>query len=178
MTDVELVPMSRRHLRSVQRIEEAVYPRPWTPGLFRSELAHGDQRTYLVAQAAGRVVGYGGVMYVLPDAHVSTMAVDPGYQRGGVGSRLLVGLCRAAIAAGATALTLEVRVSNDAAQSLYRRFGFAPAGARKGYYPGGPGSTEAEDALVMWAHDIDHPDFAERLDALASLPVRTEGARR
>jgi ribosomal-protein-alanine N-acetyltransferase len=87
---------------------------------------------------------------------------------------LLLGLCRAAIDSGATALTLEVRVSNEAAQSLYRRFGFVPAGARKGYYPPIAPATVAEDALVMWVHDIDHPGFTERLDNLAA--GLTEGA--
>lgn len=162
---VALAPMRRRHLRAVVAIEEQVYPRPWTPGLFLSELALGDQRTYLVAMVDGRVVGYGGVMYVLPDAHVTTVAVDPASQRRSIGARLLLAMCREALAVGATALTLEVRVSNEAAQSLYRRFGFVPAGARKAYYPPEAGGV-AEDAIVMWAHDIDHPDFAARLDGI------------
>ena len=163
MLDVVLAPMRRRHVRSVVRIEEQVYPRPWSAGLFLSELGQRDQRTYLVAKVEGRVVGYGGVMYVLPDAHVTTLAVDPAWHRNAIGTRLLVALSRAAIAKGATALTLEVRSSNAAAQALYRRFGFAPAGVRKGYY----GDT-GEDALVMWAHDTDSAAFAERLDAIAS----------
>jgi ribosomal-protein-alanine N-acetyltransferase len=155
-------PMRRRHVRSVVRIEQASYPRPWTSGLFLSELAQRGARTYLVATAGGRVVGYGGAMYVLPDAHVTTVAVDPELRRQAVATRLLLALCRAAVDHGATALTLEVRVSNEAAQALYRRFGFVPAGARKGYYPAddqGP----AEDAIVMWLHDIDAPAFADRL---------------
>ena len=102
-------------------------------------------------------------MYVLPDAHVTTIAVDPAWHRNAIGTRLLVALSRAAIVKGATALTLEVRSSNAAAQALYRRFGFAPAGVRKGYY----GDT-GEDALVMWAHDTDSAAFAERLDAIAA----------
>lgn len=163
VADVVLTPMRRRHLRGVLRIEEGAYPRPWSMALFLSELAAGDARTYLVAKVDGRVAGYGGVMYVLPDAHVTTLAVAPAHRRQAVGTRLLLALCRAAVAKGATALTLEVRVSNEAAQALYRRFGFAPAGIRKGYY-----SDTGEDAIVMWAHDIDEPAFAERLDAIAS----------
>lgn len=161
--DVVLAPMRRRHLRSVLRIEDQVYPRPWTSGLFLSELAQRDHRTYLVAKVAGRVVGYGGAMYVLPDAHITTIAVDPQHQRAAIGTRLLVGLCRDARSRGATALTLEVRVSNAAAQAMYRRFGFAPAGARKAYY-----ADTGEDALVMWAHDIDHAGYAARLEAIAA----------
>lgn len=166
---VVLAPMRRRHLRSVLRIEQQVYPRPWTSGLFLSELAQRDNRTYLVAKVGGRVVGYGGAMYVLPDAHITTIAVDPERQRETIGTRLLLGLCEAASEKGATALTLEVRVSNVGAQAMYRRFGFVPAGARKAYY-----ADTGEDALVMWAHDIDHPEFGERLAAIAAgLPGST-----
>jgi ribosomal-protein-alanine N-acetyltransferase len=169
VTDVVLTPMRRRHLRGVLHIEEQVYPRPWSMALFLSELALRDHRTYLVAKVEGQPVGYGGVMYVLPDAHVTTIAVDPKLQRRAIGTRLLLALARASVAKGATALTLEVRVSNIAAQALYRRFGFAPAGMRKGYY-----SDTGEDAIVMWAHDIDAPEFAERLDAIAAeIPGRT-----
>ena len=169
MTDVVLTPMRRRHLRAVLRTEEQVYPRPWSMALFVSELALRDHRTYLVAKVDGRVVGYGGVMYVLPDAHITTLAVDPAAQRQAVGTRLLLALTRAAVAKGATALTLEVRVSNVAAQELYRRFGFAPAGVRKGYY-----TDTGEDAIVMWAHDIDAAAYGDRLDAIAAeVPGRT-----
>jgi len=167
--DVVLTPMRRRHLRAVLRTEEQVYPKPWSTALFLSELALRDHRTYLVAKVDGRVVGYGGVMYVLPDAHVTTIAVDPSTQRRAVGTRLLLALTRAAVAKGATALTLEVRVSNIPAQELYRRFGFAPAGVRKGYY-----ADTGEDAIVMWAHDIDAAAYAARLDAIAAeIPGRT-----
>jgi [ribosomal protein S18]-alanine N-acetyltransferase len=177
MIDVVLSPMRRRHVRSVVRIEEQVYPRPWSAGLFLAELAVRDQRTYLVAKVDDRLVGYGGVMYVLPDAHVTTLAVDPAWHRQAIGTRLLVALSRAAVTAGATALTLEVRASNTPAQELYRRFGFAPAGVRKGYY-----ADSGEDALIMWAHDIDTAEFGDRLDAIAAgIPggtsVATAGAK-
>lgn len=169
VVDVVLAPMRRRHLRSVLRIEEQVYPRPWSTALFVSELGLRELRTYLLAKVDGVVVGYGGVMYVLPDAHVTTLAVDPSAQRRAIGTRLLVALARAAVAKGATALTLEVRTSNEPAQALYRRFGFAPAGVRKGYY-----ADTGEDAIVMWAHDVDAPEFADRLDEIAAaVPGRT-----
>ena len=175
MTAVVLEPMRRRHVRSVVAIEEQVYPRPWTSGIFLSELALDRERDYVVAKLDDKVVGYGGALYVLPDAHITTVAVEPSCQRRSIGARLLARLCRAAIERGATALTLEVRVSNEAARSLYQRFGFVPAGARKGYYPPAPGTSgPSEDALVMWAHDIDRPEFAERLGAIgASLATTT-----
>ena len=65
-------------------------------------------------------------------------------------------------------MTLEVRVSNAGAQALYTSFGFVPVGVRKKYY------ENVEDAIVMWAHDIDQPEFASRLRALeAGIPGRT-----
>lgn len=172
--DVTLERMRRRHVRAVVAIEDQVYPRPWTPGLFLSELAMEGQREYVVAKTAGRIVGYGGALYVLPDAHITTVAVDPTSQGRSIGARLLLHLCWAAIAKGATALTLEVRMSNGPARALYQRFGFVPAGARKGYYPPAPGSGgQPEDALVMWAHDIDRPEFADRLAAIEAALTTT-----
>lgn len=163
--------MRRRHLRAVQRIEAASSPRPWSQQVFLAELEQVDERTYLVARAGSRVVGFAGLLYVLPDAHVTTVAVDPAWRRRGVATRLLLALAREAVARGATALTLEVRVSNTGAQALYRRFGFAPAGVRRGYYPPPPSPPgaepqPAEDAIVMWAHDVDAPAYGARLDAI------------
>lgn len=165
---VDIVHMRRRHLRSVLRIESQVYPRPWTLALFMSELALRSTRVYLVAKVDGMIVGYCGLMLVAEEGHVTTIAVDPAWQRRGVGARLLLTLSRAAISRGCRGLTLEVRMSNHGAQAMYRRFGYAPAGIRRGYY------TETnEDALVMWAHDVDLPTYADRL---AAIEASIEGA--
>lgn len=163
---VHLTSMRRRHLRSVLRIESQVYPRPWSLSLFMSELALRGSRAYYVARVGGEVVGYGGLMVSCEDGHVTTLAVDPAWHRRTIGTRLLLTLAGEAIRRGATSLTLEVRVSNAAAQELYRRFGFSPAGIRKNYYV-----ETNEDALVMWAHDIDSPEYLRRLQAIeAGIP--------
>jgi ribosomal-protein-alanine N-acetyltransferase len=166
---VHLTPMRRRHLRHVTRIEQQVYPRPWSLGLFLSELSLRGTRLYLVARVGSTVVGYAGMMLVVGEGHVTTLAVDPAWHRHKVGTRLLLALLRWAVDRGATALTLEVRVSNQPAQALYRGFGFAPAGMRKNYYV-----DTNEDAIVMWAHDVGRPEFAERLRSIeAGIPGRT-----
>jgi ribosomal-protein-alanine N-acetyltransferase len=116
------------------------------------------------------------MMLVVGEGHVSTLAVDPRWHRYGIGSRLLLALARESIARGMTALTLEVRLSNQPAQNLYRKFGFAPAGLRKNYY-----TETGEDALIMWAHDVDAEAYQRRLsDVEASIPGITvmEGALR
>jgi ribosomal-protein-alanine N-acetyltransferase len=167
--EVHLVPMRRRHLRSVLRIEAQVYPRPWSLSLFLSELALRSTRVYTVARAHGTVVGYSGLMLTGPDAHVTTIAVDPEYHRHGVGTRLLANMARQALDRGAHHLTLEVRMSNRPAQALYQKFGFLPAGVRKNYYV-----ETNEDALVMWADDIDSEAYLERLDRIeAAIPGTT-----
>ena len=160
---VTVVPMRRRHLRGVSRIEGAVCPRPWSVGLFLSELGGGASRRYLVARAGTSVVGYGGLMVGAGEGHVTTLAVDPSWQRRAVGTRLLLALARWGIDEGCSGLTLEVRMSNGAAQALYRRFGFVPAGIRRNYY-----AETNEDALIMWAHDVDAPSYAQRLAAIAA----------
>ena len=157
---VHLVPMRRRHLRSVLRIEGLVYPKPWTLSLFLGELALRNSRYYIVARVEGEVVGYAGIMLSLDEAHVTTIAVDPAWQRHGIGRRLLLNLVRAARARAARHLTLEVRVSNQPAQRLYHEFGFDTEGLRKNYY------ESREDALIMWAHWIDSDAYADRLGAI------------
>ena len=158
---VQIVPMRRRHLRSVLRIESQVYPRPWTLSLFLSELNLTASRAYYVARVDGAVAGYGGLMFVGEDAHVTTIAVDPARQRSKVGQRLMATLVREALRRDAENLTLEVRAGNEPAQALYRKFGMAPVGVRKGYY-----AESGEDALVMWVHGIDGPEYGARLDRI------------
>ncbi len=161
-----ITPMRRRHLRQVLRIDHAVYPRPWSLGLYLGELATIEGRSYLVARRGTSVIGYAGLMVIVGDAHVTTVAVAPAHQHQGVATRVLLVLVRDAIALGAERITLEVRASNTAAQALYSRFGFAPAGVRKGYYV-----DNREDAVIMWAIDVTGPEYAERLARIeASLP--------
>ena len=75
----------------------------------------------------------------------------------------MLNIARTARDGGTRNLTLEVRVSNKPAQALYYRFGFHPAGVRKNYYV-----ETNEDALVMWAKDIDSGAYARRLATLES----------
>lgn len=156
--------MRRRHLRKVMSIESRVYPRPWSASLFLSELTQRSTRTYLVARYEGEVVGYGGLMFTGREAHVTNIAVDPEFHGLKIGTRLLFTLITEAIGRGATTLSLEVRVSNAVAQSMYLKFGFSVAGTRKGYY-----IETNEDALVMAVNDAGSTDYRRRLQA-----IRTE----
>lgn len=161
--EVVVERMRRRDLRrGVMEIEAASYPRPWSHGVFVSELdqMRRGHRHYLVARRARSVVGYAGLWFTADEAHVTNVAVAPELRREGVATRLLLGLADVAIARGCVAWTLEVRVSSTGAQDLYRRFGFAPAGVRTRYY------ENTEDAIVMWCHDIQSERYRALLEEL------------
>lgn len=157
---VVLRPMTEADIVSVSAIDDLVYERPWSADFLRGRVPGSDNRIHLVAESDSAVVGHAGLTVVADEGHVTTVAVHPDVQGGGVGACLLAGLCRAAVAAGLASMTLEVRVSNEAAIGLYRRFGFAPAGVRPRYY-----ADRDEDALIMWLHDIGDPAFLERVEA-------------
>ena len=156
-----LVPMQHWHLHEVHTIDTLVYPRAWSVALLRQELAMRDTRYYVVIEIDRRVVAHAGIMYVAGEGHVTTVAVHPDWQGHGLASHAMVALCRDAIERKISALTLEVRVGNERAIALYRRFGFAPAGVRKNYY-----AETGEDALIMWAHDIEQPAYEARLSGI------------
>lgn len=165
---IVIEPMRRRHLRQAMPIEQAAYPTSWSRSVFESELdqVRSGARRYLVASSGRRVIGYAGVWIVAdPDgdqAHVTNVVVAPEHRRTGVASRLLLALADEIIGRGCVAWTLEVRASSVGAQELYRRFGFVPAGVRTRYY------DNREDAIVMWCHDIDTPEYRHRLTELAT----------
>lgn len=174
LSEIEITPLRRRHLRRVLAIERAVYPRPWTAGLFASELSQPDTRAYLVALSptsrledvrtawpVRTVVGYGGILVQVGEAHVTTLAVHPAHHRRKVASRLLLALLREARARDAGAATLEVRAANHGAQRLYGAFGFVPAGVRPRYY-----AETGEDAVIMWLHDLKSDEVTARWEAI------------
>ena len=154
---VNIRSMETADLPAITAAEQRMFSHPWTEGIFREELAAPNRR-YFVAEEDG-IAGYAGLMMIERDAHVTNIAVIPEYRRRGVATKLMLEVVEAALSAGAQHLTLEVRMSNTDAQALYRRFGLAPVGVRRGYYDG-------EDALIMWALDIDTPGYRDRLDAI------------
>jgi ribosomal-protein-alanine N-acetyltransferase len=150
-------PLTIDDLDRVVALEAANQPAPWSEGVFRDELA-AENRVYLAADEDG-VVGFGGVMLVDDEAHVTNLLVDQEWRRRGIGLELMLGLIDAALEKEARHITLEVRSENEPARRLYARLGLAPVGVRRGYYGD-------DDALILWAHDIDSPDYRDRLEGL------------
>ena len=161
MRSLSIRPATTRDLRSLVRLEEASFPEPWNENLLRTELEGGPSRR-TVAVRGRRIVGCLGLMTVEDEVHVNTLATDPEHRGQGIATRLLLDGISASLSDGARHLTLEVAASNHAAQSLYRKFGLAPVGVRRGYY------ADGEDGLVMWAYDLDHPDEVTRRATIAA----------
>lgn len=97
----------------------------------------------------GRIIGFAGMWHMFEEAHVTTIGVDPSHRGHGLGELLLVSLIDQALRRKASWMTLEVRVSNEPAQALYRKYGFTVQGTRKRYY-----SDNNEDAYIMWSPQL------------------------
>lgn len=138
--------MRAADLPAVTVLEQELFPEDaWSAEMFASELGTGAAgRYYLVAEQAGQIVGYAGLLVSGGQADVLTMAVAAPHWGRGIGSALLTALLAEAARRGAAEVFLEVRADNPRAQRLYRRHGFTEAGLRRGYYQ--PSST---DAIVM-----------------------------
>lgn len=112
-------------------------------------------------QDGPEIVGFAGLWLRLDEAHVTTIGVKPEYRGRGIGELLLVSLFDITAELGGSWLTLEVRVSNHVAQSLYRKYGFRESGTRRHYY-----SDNGEDALIMWSESIVSPNYQAQLARL------------
>ena len=113
------------------------------------------------------IVGFTGFWVMADEAHVTSIAVREAYRRRGIGELLLIYTIDLATRLKARIVTLEVRVSNTDAQSLYTRYGFTEAGVRQGYYVDrGYNIDNREDGLLMSTQDINSAAFQEQLQQL------------
>lgn len=141
---IELLPMLPADLDAVLAIEYRVCPFPWSRANFADSIS--SRYSCWVCRVDSKLAGYFVLMLAVDDAHLLTIAVAESHQRQGLGARLLRQAMVIARAGGATTLLLEVRPSNAKALAMYRHFGFAQVGVRRGYYPAAAGR---EDALVL-----------------------------
>lgn len=138
--------MTLDDIDTIARIERECFTSPWSAEAFRMELSQNHFAKYMILERNGETIGYGGMWLIVDEAHITNIAIREPHRGQGLGERLLREMMRTAAWLGALRITLEVRVSNDRAQSLYRKLGFYDAGMRPRYY-----SDNHEDALIMWA---------------------------
>ena len=135
-----------KDLPAMAEIERRCFHTPWSEESLRDDLTGNPLSVYMVLEAeSGDVAGYMSLWRILDEGHINNVAVLPEYRRRGGASDMLEFMLEYSEKNGISSHTLEVRVSNEGAIGLYRKFGFKEAGVRKGYY-----EDNGEDALIMW----------------------------
>jgi len=145
--------MAEADVPAVHEIDVLSFSLPWPERSFRFELTNNPVSRCWVADVDGRIAAMIVVWMIVDEAHVATIATHPEFRRQRIGERLLAHALLSAKAEGAVKSLLEVRVSNEAAQTLYRRFGYVEDGRRPNYY-----KDNNEDALLM-SLDLARFDF-------------------
>ena len=128
-------------------VEEKCFSVPWSREAFWRDASNTDAY-YLLAidtRQNDRIIGYVGCWILAYEGSITNVAIDPEYRRQGIGRKMLLKLIEIVKEKGVTALTLEVRVSNAPAISLYEGLGFKSVGQRPKYY-----TNPVEAAEIMW----------------------------
>lgn len=196
-----IAPMQIDDIPDVSRVERQCFTNPWPQSAYRRELRNPGNNAYIVLwqhddsqpphaaeESRGalsmlpffrrgerasddQIVGFAGMWMLYDEAHVTTIGVLPELRGKGLGELLLVRLFEVAYERKAEWVTLEVRVSNASAQSLYQKYGFTQQGVRRRYY-----SDNGEDAYIMWSPSIRTDEYRQRFAALRDrLHERLDG---
>jgi ribosomal-protein-alanine N-acetyltransferase len=149
--EFQIVPATVAMLPEILQLEEACFSAPWTRKMFEAELTGNPFARFLVAtdqtgtdSAARTIVGYHCFWIVFDELRLMNLAVHESMRRRGIGRALATEAIVRGFAQAATRAVLEVRASNEAAQSLYRQLGFVPISTRRHYY-----LSPLEDAVLM-----------------------------
>ncbi|MEG5162576.1 ribosomal protein S18-alanine N-acetyltransferase [Microcoleus sp. AT3-A2] len=179
MRFLQIKHLAAEHLNSAVELDRLCFGGLWTLegygrelgspnsdllGLWASETEVGESAQNLARTGAPplqippTLIGLGCLWAILEEAHITILAIHPRFQGQGLGQALLWVLLNKAHYRQLERATLEVRESNLAAVSLYKKFGFKEAGRRKRYY-----EDTREDALVMWRSGLEKPEFQQYL---------------
>jgi ribosomal-protein-alanine N-acetyltransferase len=152
-SQIRIRKMKLDDLPVVREIDRLSFPIPWPERTYRFELLDNPSSHLLVAEKiiGGRclVVGYVGYWLIVDELHISTIAIHPECRQQGLGTCLIQKVLAQGARLGVLIATLEVRVSNDSAIHLYRKFGFNIVGTRPRYY-----RDNDEDAYLMSLEDL------------------------
>ena len=162
--EIKIQRMQKSDVDNVINIEERAYgEHHWSKESFLNELSNDLARYYAAFDTDGNLVGYAGCWQILEEVHITNIAVSPDFRRKKIGERLLRKIIDDCYANKAKYITLEVRVSNNAAIKLYEKYGFKSLGTRKGYY-----QNNNEDALIMWTENIFYDKFKLNYEKILS----------
>ncbi|WP_071461368.1 ribosomal protein S18-alanine N-acetyltransferase [Bacillus massilinigeriensis] len=144
---IDFRSMTLKDIDSIYEIESRSFATPWSKEAFYNELIKNQFAVYTVVDVDNKTVGYGGMWIIIDEAHVTNIALYPEFRGHGLGEALMRRMMDIAKERGVRTMTLEVRVSNEPAKSLYRKLGFSDGAIRKQYY-----TDNMEDAIVMWVN--------------------------
>ncbi|KOO42279.1 ribosomal protein S18-alanine N-acetyltransferase [Priestia koreensis] len=144
-TTVTFRMMDVNDIDQVVGIEQLSFSTPWSKEAFVNELTQNQFSKYVVMEENDVIIGYCGLWVIIDEGHITNVAILPSHRGQGLGEKLMRKVMELSMEFGARTLTLEVRVSNHVAQSLYKKLGFEAGGLRRNYY-----TDSQEDALVMW----------------------------
>jgi len=129
----------KNDIAALVALENECFSEPWSETAFVDFIDGGG--ILYKAESDGKVVGYAGMYLSFGDGSVTNIAVTAAYRRNGIGAALLKALSDTP---DTERLFLEVRESNQAALSLYEKYGFTKDGIRKNFY-----SHPRENAILM-----------------------------
>lgn len=163
---IKIRPMQKEDVDDVMKIESTVYgEHHWHKESFESEIVTELGNYYsLIDVKADKLVGYGGFWNILDEGHITTVAIAKEYQGKGLSELLLQKFIEVGYQKEIKWFTLEVRVSNISAFSLYKKYLFENAGVRPKYY-----QDTQEDALIMWTENIHNDKFKLNYEKLKQL---------
>lgn len=134
----------REDADKIYELELATFPMPWSLNSIITDLEKESKSLYFVIEVGDKIVGYAGAWLVLDEGQITNVAVRKEYRGFGFGTKLVKALVDGLHERGMKEVFLEVRVSNIAAQTVYRKLGFTVKGVRKRYY-----MDPTEDAYIM-----------------------------
>ena len=156
--NITIRPMIKSDIDDVMKIEEEAYgEHHWSRESFYNELNNNLAFYYTAFDDSEKLIGFTGSWQIIDEAHITTIAVKSEYKRKKIGEALLQTLFNECYKNKIKYVTLEVRVSNEAAINLYKKYNFKSLGVRKGYY-----QNNGEDALIMWTENIFWDKFKEK----------------
>ncbi len=142
--DCTFEKMRLENLDEVLKIATASFSQPWTKTMFENEILKNPFSEQFLVKVGGKNAGYLCMWSLFDEAHILDIAIDPQFRRKGIGEKVILNAIEITKEKKIKKIFLEVRASNEAAKSLYKKVGFLKIAERKGYY-----SNPAEDALIF-----------------------------
>ena len=169
--------MSEKDIDQVTEIDQEAFPTMWPPANYerelRTSLAHyiiayesdnpasGKKKAEAPIPNNQRIIGFAGLWMIGDEAHITNIAVRKSHRQRGIGELMFISMIDLAAELKANIVTLEVRVSNTPAQSLYLKYGFVAVARQYDYY-----RDNNEDAILMSLNNINSVPSQQRFNQL------------